>query len=552
MQIDAGAATQAPLNADAADTALAYHARTRHTLQRYAAGPETLDWDTQPNPFREFDDCARVALPLTADHVGTPWQQVHAPAGRPAPLNRASVAALLELSMGLSAWKEYGPDRWAVRCNPSSGNLHPTETYLLSSNLPGLNDGLYHYVSRDHALELRCRRAEPSPGPARLWIGLSSVHWREAWKYGERAFRYCQLDIGHALGAVRYAAGALGWSATIIDNVDNAALSAWMGLDRSADFAGVEREDADLLIAINPRDDATLAEIDEIPDAFEATDHWAGQANRLDPRPLYRWPVINDVSAATMGRAPFDPESASPHPPLPEAAPARAADIILQRRSAQRFDTKFTMGLDPFYRLLDGLLPRPVAPWDVWGFTPRLHPLLFVHRVEGLDPGVYALPRHPEAVAALREALRADFEWQRVDGAPAHLPLVRLLPLNTRAVIRTASCHQAIAADACFAVSMLSEFEPLVRANAWRYRQLHWEAGLLGQVLYLEAEVAGLRGTGIGCYFDDSVHEMLGITTAQFQALYHFTVGRALTDDRILTSEAYPGRQRNELQGATT
>ena len=33
--------------------------------------------------------------------------------------------------MGLSAWKAYGGNRWALRCNPSSGNLHPTEGYLL-------------------------------------------------------------------------------------------------------------------------------------------------------------------------------------------------------------------------------------------------------------------------------------------------------------------------------------------------------------------------------------------------------------------------------------
>ena len=90
---------------------------------------------------------------------------------------------------------------------------------------------------------------------------------------------------------------------------------------------------------------------------------------------------------------------------------------------------------------------------------------------------------------------------------------------------------------------MLSEFEPIVAANPWRYRQLHWEAGLLGHVLYLEAEAAGLRGTGIGCYFDDAVHSLLGIRTMQFQALYHFTVGRPLTDDRIRTLPAYPGRQ---------
>jgi SagB-type dehydrogenase family enzyme len=545
MQIDVVASRPDSLCVEAA---LAYHARTKHTLSRYAAGPETLDWDAQPNPFREYAGCARTPLPLAADHVATTLQQVYAHPGVSAPLSLPSIAALLELSMGLSAWKELGPDRWALRCNPSSGNLHPTEAYVITANVHDLDDGLYHYVSRDHALEQRCRRAERSPGPSRLWIALSSIHWREAWKYGERAFRYCQLDIGHALGALRYAAAALGWSARVIDNVDAAALSAWMGLDRSADFAGVEREDADLLIAIDPFGGSASSHIDDIPDAFDqATDVWSGQANRLDPHPLYRWPVIPEVSAATRGRAPFDPEAASPYPPLSEASAARAADVILNRRSAQRFDAKFTMSLARFHRLLDCLLVRPVAPWDVWDFRPRLHPILYVHRVEGLDPGVYALPRNDEALPALRQALRDDFEWQSVPGAPPHLPLFRLLPINLRATIRTASCHQAIAADACFALTMLSEFEPIVSANPWRYRQLHWEAGLLGQVLYLEAEAAGLCGTGIGCFFDDSVHEMLGITTTQFQALYHFTVGLALTDARITTAEAYPGRQRNEL-----
>jgi len=44
----------APQAVSPAEIALAYHGRTKHNLKRYAAGPETLDWDTQPNPFREF------------------------------------------------------------------------------------------------------------------------------------------------------------------------------------------------------------------------------------------------------------------------------------------------------------------------------------------------------------------------------------------------------------------------------------------------------------------------------------------------------------------
>ena len=104
------------------------------------------------------------------------------------------------------------------------------------------------------------------------------------------------------------------------------------------------------------------------------------------------------------------------------------------------------------------------------------------------------------------------------------------------------SCHQAIAADGCFSLGMLAEFEPLVEANPWRYRQLHWEAGLLGHVLYLEAEAAGIRGTGIGCYFDDVFHELLGLETGCFQSLYHFTAGYPLTDERITTLPPYPDR----------
>lgn len=62
---------------------------------------------------------------------------------------------------------------------------------------------------------------------------------------------------------------------------------------------------------------------------------------------------------------------------------------------------------------------------------------------------------------------------------------------------------------------------------------------MLGQALYLEAEAAGVQGTGIGCYFDDEVHRGLGIQTTDFQDIYHFTVGTAVVDMRLGTLEPY-------------
>ena len=88
---------------------------------------------------------------------------------------------------------------------------------------------------------------------------------------------------------------------------------------------------------------------------------------------------------------------------------------------------------------------------------------------------------------------------------------------------------------------MLAEFtEPIRRQGAWFYRHLFWESGVIGQVLYLQAEAAGARSTGIGCFFDDPVHDILGLRGNQFQSLYHFTVGIPVEDDRLQSWPAYP------------
>jgi nitroreductase len=90
---------------------------------------------------------------------------------------------------------------------------------------------------------------------------------------------------------------------------------------------------------------------------------------------------------------------------------------------------------------------------------------------------------------------------------------------------------------------MLSRFEPTLRERgAGAYRELFWEAGMIGQALYLAAEAAGLRGTGIGCYFDDLFHHALGLNGHHWQSLYHFTVGGPVEDPRLSTSPPYAPR----------
>src|SRR5207245_6989275 len=89
------------------------------------------------------------------------------------------------------------------------------------------------------------------------------------------------------------------------------------------------------------------------------------------------------------------------------------------------------------------------------------------------------------------------------------------------------SSFQDIDAHGAFSLGMIAEYqEALFNHGPWFYRRLFWETGVIGQVLYLEAEAAGVRATGIGCFFDDPVHQAFGLKDLAFQSLYPFTVGR--------------------------
>src|SRR5262249_35488500 len=89
-------------------------------------------------------------------------------------------------------------------------------------------------------------------------------------------------------------------------------------------------------------------------------------------------------------------------------------------------------------------------------------------------------------------------------------------------------------------LGMLADFDASLEAfGPSFYRHLYWESGLIGQVLYLEAEAAGARGTGIGCFYDDPVHDVLGLSGHAFQSLYHFTMGMPVEDTRLPTEPGY-------------
>ena len=175
---------------------------------------------------------------------------------------------VLRHALGLSAWKRFDRSRWSLRVNPSSGNLHPTEGYISAERCRGSAEApaVYHYAADRHALELRCVFARAcvdlgvrAVDTGVVLVALTSIHWREAWKYGERAFRYCQHDLGHAVAAVSFAAALVGWRAALLPSWSHEAIAALTGIDREEDFVEAEREEPGYLMALYAGEDSPSA-----------------------------------------------------------------------------------------------------------------------------------------------------------------------------------------------------------------------------------------------------------------------------------------------------
>ncbi|MBL8767893.1 MAG: SagB/ThcOx family dehydrogenase [Planctomycetes bacterium] len=491
-----------------------YHESTKHTVASVYGSRHVLDWANQPDPFRRYEGAPIHALSRAPaipeigtfdvlDRIGT--------GGGERALDREAVSALLFHALAVSAWKQLSDDpsvRWSLRVNPSSGNLHPIEAHVIvRDGVDGLAPGVHHYRADVHALE---ERAGGDVVPRRFGEGasvrivLTSIVWREAWKYRTRALRYCLLDAGHALGALLAAAAALGIDARGSFEFDDAALAAAIGV-------GGGDEEPLLVVALGtPRNG----------DAAKPSAAFVGTPNPLSEE-VIEYVAIDAAANAcrTPGIAAGDvARRVDPFPgvaayvlPRKIARDEPFARVARRRRSAVEMDGKQRLEFDAFATLMQHAQPPLHVDW--LRSTERLITLVaYVHRVDGVEPGAYA--------------------WRPESGE-----LVLARAGDQRAWAAGLSLGQEIASHGVVAFSMIADLERAFAAFGPRgYRAAHVEAGCIGQALYLGAEALGIHATGIGAFYDDDVHGHLGLTRERGQVVYHFTVGRSVFDERIVES----------------
>ncbi len=155
---------------------------------------------------------------------------------RRAALTLAQVAQLLWAAQGVTG-------RDGGRTAPSAGALCPLELYLVAGEVRELAPGICHYVPGRHELRLvkagDARRglyaaalAQECVLEAAAVFVFAAVEQRTARKYGARAERYVQIEIGHAAQNLALQATALGLGTVTVGAFEDAAVARLLDLPR--------------------------------------------------------------------------------------------------------------------------------------------------------------------------------------------------------------------------------------------------------------------------------------------------------------------------------
>ncbi len=131
----------------------------------------------------------------------------------PEALSLGDAAQLLWAAQGVTG-------RYGRRAAPSAGALYPLELYLLAGAVDGLDPGLYHYRPRRHDLEVMAREDRRARVAAAAlgqdWMAeapailvIAGDVGRTERKYGKRAVRYMNMEVGAVAENVYLQAAAL-------------------------------------------------------------------------------------------------------------------------------------------------------------------------------------------------------------------------------------------------------------------------------------------------------------------------------------------------------
>src|SRR6266446_933058 len=498
-----------------------YHDGSKHSYWSIRNHPHFLDWANRPLPFKIYPKIEPLPLPRDVPQTGV---VVFSAISEAVPSSRADsvpgvrdLARLLYFSAGITKQRAYPGGEIYFRAAACTGALYEIELYVVSSDLPGLDAGVYHFNPADVSLRLlrkgdfrgnlaQATAMEPAVAHASATIICTGTYWRNAWKYQARTYRHFGWDNGTLLANMLAVSAASGLPAEIVLGFVDGEVNGLLDLD-------TRREVSMCLVPMGRKSESSLPALREAPALGLATIPLSEReveypamlemhdASSLESEEeVAQWrgkqPVL--ASSALAGeevRLQRLPEEEQPKDTIEQ--------VILRRGSTRAFDKTASITLDQLSTIFDcatrGLPADFLDPLGV-----QLNDLyLIVHAVPGLKPGAYFFRREQNSL----ELLKAG----KFRGEAHHLGLEQELP-----------------AEACVDIFFLADVKCILEGYGNRgYRAVQLEAGAIGGRMYLAAYAQRLGATGL-TFFDDDVTNFFSPHAKGKSAIFLLAIGKPL------------------------
>jgi SagB-type dehydrogenase family enzyme len=509
-----------PMNNREVQAAWKYHDGTKHSYWSIRNRPHFLDWANRPLPFKIYPKIEPLPLPRDVPQTGV---AVLSAISEAVPSLRADsvpsvqdLARLLYFSAGITKQRAYPGGEIYFRAAACTGALYEIELYVVSSDLQGLDAGVYHFNAADLSLRLlrkgdfrgnlaQATAMEPAVAHAPTTIICTGTYWRNAWKYQARTYRHFGWDNGTLLANILAVSAASGLSAEIVLGFVDAEVNRLLDLD-------VRREVSLCLVPIGCTSESSLPAPKEVPaldlETIPLSQHEVEYPAMLEMHYASSLESVEEVNQwrgkpPVLWSSPLEGKAVRlPRPPEEELPKDTIEQVILRRGSTRTFDRNASITLAQLSTTLNYATRHLSADFDPPG--AQLNDLyLIVHSVQGLEPGAYFFGREQSTLHLLKEG---EFRAQA-----HHLGLEQELP-----------------ADACVAIFFLADLKRILERYGNRgYRAVQLEAGIIGGRIYLAAYAQHLGATGL-TFFDDDVINFFSPHAKDKSAIFLLAIGKPL------------------------
>jgi SagB-type dehydrogenase family enzyme len=548
--------------------AMEYHETTKHSEISLMTQRHYLDFDNRPIPFKIYTTNFPVyPLPsvfpqpmldaISAISAINPSKSFagkintkdnnriassHSNEARE--LGIQDLAEILFFSAGITRVKKYDTATYFMRAASATGALYPIELYVVCRDIDAeLEAGVYHFCPAEFSL-IQIRRGdfrtylaaaainnEDHFSNSPLSLVLTSIAWRNAWKYQTRSYRHWFWDSGVIAANLLATTTAIGFDTELKMGFIDDKVNRLLRLD--------SRKEAAVIIAnigiqgggLSSKDDEQIENVTEISETFppsirplsEQEKNYSEIWKLHEASKLYSADEISQwISRTRLGRIGSPAQLTDKHTPTspseagvldmrpilltsqqdspPSPTNGNLAEVILMRGSTRRFSKDSI----PF-RTLSSILyssTRGIALDFLGREGLSLIDVYFIcNNVEDLPAGGYFFNRNSNTLDTLKTKTSREMSGYLCLG-------------------------QSLFSQASAVFFLMTDLHKVLSALGNRgYRASQFEAGVIAGKIYLSAYAQGIGASG-STFFDDAVTEFFSPHAEKKSTMVAVGIGR--------------------------